>query len=305
MGKVLRLANSCPAPRMIGAGANVPLIVRAHLEWMRQRGLAESTIDKRRLVLARVARFTQHRAAWEATPAELAAWRASLTAGDDAVAADLSHVRMFFRWLVDEQLLDTDPSAGLAAPRLASRLPRPIPEDRLLLAVDEAPPRIRPMLVLAGWCGLRAKEIALLRRERIFETRTPPVILVASDATKGKSERYVPLSDYVLTELLPVLPVHGWVFRRKSGGHLSPDHLQHIVNDYLRSLGFPERLHTLRHRFATEALDACGNVRTVQELLGHRHLSSTAIYTRVSSAAALAAVEAIPAPRHLRVVSEG
>jgi site-specific recombinase XerD len=283
----------------------MPLIVRAHLEWMRQRGLAESTIDKRRLVLARVARFTSHQAAWEATPAELAAWRASLRAGDDAIAADLSHVRMFFRWLVDEQLLDSDPSAVLTVPKLASRLPRPIPEDRLLLAVDQAPERIRPMLVLAGWCGLRAREIALLRRERVFETRTPPVILVASDATKGRRERYVPMSGFVLTELLPVLPGHGWVFRRADGRRpLSPDHLQHIVNGYLHSLGIPETLHTLRHRFATQALDASGNVRTVQELLGHKDLASTAIYTRVSSAAALAAVEAIPAPRHLRVVSE-
>ena len=282
----------------------MPLIVRAHLEWMRQQGLAESTIVKRRLVLARVARFTGA-PVWEASPADLAGWRASLRAGDDAVAADLSHVRMFFRWLVAEGLLDADPAAVLIVPRLASRLPRPIPEDRLLRAIDEAPPGIRPMLVLAGWCGLRAKEIALLRRERVFDTRIPPSILVASDATKGRRERYVPMSDFVLAELTPVLPARGWVFRRADGRRpLSPDHLQHIVNGYLHSLGIPETLHQLRHRFATEALEACGNVRTVQDLLGHKDLASTAIYTRVSSAAALAAVQAIPAPRHLRVVSE-
>ena len=276
--------------------------MRGHLDWMRQRGLAASTVDKRRLVLARVARFTG-RPAWEASAADLAEWRASLRAGDDAIAADLSHVRMFFRWLVTEGLADTDPAAALVVPRLPDRLPRPIPEDRLMLAMNQAPPRIRTMLVLAGWCGLRAKEIALLRRERVCETRNPPGILIAHDATKGKRERYLPMSDFVLAELLPALPIHGWVFRRADGrGHLTPDHLQHIVNDFLHSLGIPDTLHTLRHRFLTAALDATGNVRTVQELAGHKDLASTAIYTRVSSAAAAAAVQAIPAPRHLRAV---
>lgn len=272
------------------------VIERAHLDWMRQRGLAESTIAARRMVLARVARFTGQ-PVWAASAGELARWRASLRTGDDAIAADLSHVRMFFAWLAGQGLRDDNPAAGLVVPRLAERLPRPIPEDRLLAAFRQAPRRIRPVIVLAGWCGLRAKEIALLRRERVLDTAAPPAILIAADATKGRRERYVPMSDFVVAEIVPALPRHGWVFGRADGhGHLTPDHLQHIVNGYLHSLGLTETLHTLRHRFASQALDACGNVRTVQELLGHKHLSSTAIYTRVSVTAAAAAVQAIPAP---------
>lgn len=290
------------AARSRGDHAVPTIFIRAHLEQMRQRGLAESTIRKRRVVLARVARYIGH-PCYEATAGELLAWRASLHSGGDAIAADLSHVRTYYRWLVAERLLDADPAAGLVPPRRASRLPRPIADDRLMFALEQAPDRIRPMIVLAGWSGLRAKEIALLRRERVCETRTPPGILVAADATKGHSERYVPMSDFVLAELVPVLPAHGWLFRRADGhGPLSPDYLQQIVNRYLHELGIPETLHQLRHRFATAALDACGNVRTVQELLGHKHLSTTAIYTRVTSAAALEAVQAIPAPRHLHAV---
>lgn len=280
------------------------LIVRAHLDWMRQRGLAESTVTARRIVLARVAR-SGGRPVWELSAADLQDWRAGLRTGDAAIAADLSHVRMFFRWLAGQGLRDDDPAAGLVVPRLPDRLPRPIPEDRLLAAFEQAPPRIRPMIVLAGWCGLRAKEIALLRRERVCDTQTPPGILVAWDATKGRRERYVPMSDFVLAEMLPVLPARGWVFPRSDGrGHLTPDHLQHIANSYLHGLGIPETLHSLRHRFATAALDATGNVRTVQELLGHKDLASTAVYTRVTSAAALAAVQAIPAPGQPRRAPE-
>lgn len=280
------------------------LFVAAHLEWMRQRGLAESTIIKRRQALARLTAYLGKHP-FEATAADLAAWRASLRPGDDAIATYVSHVRMYFRWLHAEELLDADPAAQLVMPRLAERLPRPIPEDRLLAALEAAGDRIRPMLVLAGWCGLRAREIALLRRDRVYETRTPPVLLVAAGATKGKRERYVPLCDFALAELVPVLPASGWVFRRARGhGPMTPDWVSHLCNRFLHDAGLAETLHTLRHRFATAALDGGSNVRTVQELLGHRHLSTTAIYTRVSPPAAYAAVQALPAPRHLAAVSQ-
>lgn len=280
----------------------MPLVVRKHLEWMAQRGLAESTIDKRRRVLARVAAFTGGPPC-QATVDQLAAWRASLTAGDDAIAADLSHVGEFYRWCFQRELIDYDPAQTLVRPRLGEHLPRPIPDDRLLYAVAQAPARIRPMLVLAGWAGLRACEIAWLRRERVYETRDPAGILVASDATKGKHERYVPMSDFVLAELLPALPASGWVFRRvRTPGPMRPNSVSHICNLYLHAIGLPETLHQLRHRFLTAALDASGNVRVVQELAGHRHLSSTAIYTRVTSAAAAATVQAIPVPGRLHVV---
>lgn len=204
---------------------------------------------------------------------------------------------MFFRWLQEEGLRPDDPARRLVAPMLPERLPRPIPEDRLARALGSAPPRIRPMLVLAGWAGLRACEIALLRRDRVYETREPPVILVAAGATKGRRERYVPMSDFVLAELLPVLPAAGWVFRRARGhGPISPDYASHLCNQFLHESGLTETLHQLRHRFATAALDASSDVRKVQELLGHRHLSSTAIYTRVTGTAAYATVQAIPHP---------
>ena len=292
-------------PPLSGAGFGVPVVVAAHLEWMRQQGLAASTIDKRRRVLARVAVFTGG-PCWDATAVQLADWRGQLTAGDDAVAADLSQVRSFFGWLRAEGLRDEDPSARLIRPRLARRLPRPIPEDQLLHALASAGPRVRPWLVLAGWCGLRAKEIALLRRERVLETRRPPGILVAADATKGRTERYVPMSDFVVAELVPVLPASGWVFRRHDGlpGPNTPSQVSKLSGEHLRSCGIAATLHQLRHRFGTAAYDVDHDLRTVQELMGHATLATTALYTKVTSASAVATVQALPAPGRLRVVSE-
>jgi integrase len=301
LAKVVPIRRS-PA---IEAGLVMPVVVRAHLEWMRQEGLAASTIEKRRQVLARLAAFTGGPAC-EASVYQLADWRAGLTAGPDAIAADLSHVREFYRWLKWEGLRDDDPSARLARPRLSRRLPRPIPDDQLICALAAAPPRIRPWLVLAGWAGLRAKEIALLRRERVIETGRPPGILVAADATKGRTERYVPMSDFVAGELVPVLPASGWVFRRRDGrpGPNTPALVSKLAGQHLRSCGIAATLHQLRHRFGTAAYDVGHDLRVVQELMGHATPATTALYAAISSASAVATVQALPAPGRLRIVSE-
>jgi site-specific recombinase XerD len=280
-------------------------MVAAHIEHARQRGLAESTIDKRARVLARVAVYIR-KPVCEATEADLAEWRADLSAGPDAVAADLSHVREFFRWLIWAGLRDDDPAARLVRPKLARRLPRPIPDDQLLYALQMAPPRIRPWLVLAAWAGLRAMEIAFLRRECVLETGRPPGILVAADATKGPSERYVPMCDFVLEELGPILPVSGWVFRRRDGrrGPNTPSQVSKLAGQHLHDCGIAASLHQLRHRFGTEAYAVDHDLRVVQELMGHATIATTALYTKISSASAVATVQALPAPGHLRVVSE-
>src|SRR5215472_10637201 len=135
-----------------------------HLEWMRLRDLAASTIRSRKVTVAWVASSLPG-GLLDATPADLAAWRASLTVAPDAVSVYVSHVRQFYRWAVRQGHLSGSPAATLPAPSRPRRLPRPIGEQELLGVLAAAPPRIRPWLVLAGWAGLRAKEIALLRRE--------------------------------------------------------------------------------------------------------------------------------------------
>lgn len=272
--------------------------MRRHLEWMRLRGMAPSTIRRRQVVMGWVVEFLADTPVLEASPQQLQAWRAGLTVADEAVSVYVSHVNQFYRWAVQERLLDGSPAAALPAPRRGRHLPRPISERDLLEALAAAPPRIRPWLVLAGWAGLRACEIAGLRRENVLDTRSPPVLLIEQRSTKGNRERLVPMSAFVLSELQGRLPARGWVFPRHDGqsGPNTPGHICHLANDHLHSCGIAATLHQLRHRFGTQAYASRHDLRAVQELLGHGSPKVTAGYAAYDAREAAAAVEAIPAP---------
>lgn len=285
-------ADSAPLP---------PGALSAHLESMRRQGRAESTIVKRRRHLAAMAAAIPV-PLLEAAHADLAAWRAGLQVTGNTAVQYAAHARSFYAWAVKEGLIEQNPCDGLELPPMVRGLPRPCDEETLMEALDTAPPRVRPWLVLAGWAGLRAKEIALLRRERVLDTADPPVLLVASDATKGNRERIVPLSPFVVAELRTAgLPRGGWVFPRADGqpGPNKPWVVSHTANAHLRSCGTGVTLHQLRHRFGTQAYRACHDLRTVQELLGHADPATTAGYAAYDRGAAVEVVGKIPAPQRL------
>jgi integrase/recombinase XerC len=282
----------------------MPLVVARHLEHLRLRGLKPDTIYNRGRALARLAAYLDGPVC-EATQQQLVQWRASLTVGDDAIVAYVSHVRGFFAWAAEAGVIEQNPAAGLPMPKLGRRLPRPIGEQDLMHAVQAAAGlRIRPWLVLAGWAGLRAKEIALLRRGAVLDRAWPPVLIIAKDATKGRSERVVPMSEFVLAELRPVLPPSGWVFRRLDGqpGPNRPHLISQLSNRHLHSCGVQETLHQLRHRFGSGTYRANRDLRVVQELLGHESPMTTAGYAAFDNPDAVAAVEALPAPGRLTAV---
>jgi integrase/recombinase XerC len=268
-------------------------------------GYSASTIDKRRKILAAVQ--TVAGPLLEARAADIAAWRASLHVDADTVRTYVSHVRQFYVWAGLQGLRPDNPAARIPLPRRSERMARPMTEQHLLTALAAAPPRIRPWLVLAGWCGLRAKEIAYLRRECVLETAAVPVILVAHNATKGSRERLVPMSPFVLGELAEYgLPRSGWVFPRADGqsGPNKPHNVSHLMNTFLHEQGITETLHQARHRFAT-ALHLDGlDIVEIKEALGHKYLSSTSIYVAHNPAQIAAAVERLPAPGRLRTVSQ-
>ena len=281
--------------------------VTAHLAWLAQRGHSPVTVESRRRALARLAAALPV-PLLDASPADLAAWRAGLTVAGNSVINYASHVTGFYSWAAAQGLIPADPSVGLPLPRLVRGLPRPVGEEVLMEAVTTAPARVRPWLVLAGWAGLRAKEIALLRRERVLDTASQPVILVAADATKGRHERAVPMSLFVLAELRTAgLPRGGWMFPRRDGqpGPLQPHVISHLAGRHLHACGTTVTLHQCRHRFATALYRQTKDLRLVQELLGHADPASTALYAAYDRAGASDAVEALPVPRRLSAVAEG
>lgn len=282
-------------------------VTAQHLRALEQGGRhSPETVYSRRRALARLAAALPG-GLLDAAAADLAAWRAALTVAAGTITDYVSHAREFYDWAVGAGLIDENPAAGLILPRRARRLPRPIAEDDLMTAITGAPDRIRIWLILAAYCGLRAKEIAYLRREHVLDTARPPGLLIADDATKGNRERFVPLSPYPLGELRAYgLPASGWVFLRRDGkpGPNSPNRVSHLMNDYLHGRGIKATLHQGRHYFATEYYRLNPDLRKLQELLGHQNPATTAIYTFVDQTDAMAVLCQFPVPRHLRAVSE-
>jgi integrase/recombinase XerC len=274
-----------------------------HLDHLRLSGYSPATIYARRRILLRL-KAVLPVPLCEATPEMLTEWRAGLAVTDDAVVTYVSHIRGFYRWCEQEGFTESNPAARLPVPRTGRRLPRPVGEEDFMRAVALAPPRIRPWLVLAGQAGFRAREIAYLRRDAVLESAVPPVLIVSADAGKGRRERLVPMSAFVIGELRAAgLPQSGFVFPRHDGqgGPNAPWLISQLASRHLHECGVAATLHQLRHRFLTQAWRVTHDLRLVQELAGHASPVTTAGYTLVDNPEAVAAVEAIPAPARLRV----
>lgn len=304
----------CLPPRLsVGGGgiimhaATRDVVVSAHLRYLGLRGLAPGSVYGRACALARM-QAAIGVPLIEASAEDLASWREGLSVSPGTVVGYVSHARGFYAWLVATGLREDNPATALPMPRLGRRLPRPIGEDHLFAAIAGAPDRIRPWLVLAGWEGLRAQEIAYLRREHVLDTARPdPLLFIASSMAKGGHERVVPLCDFALAELQAVgLPARGWVFGRADGkpGSNRPSRISHLCNDYLHQAGITESLHQLRHRFGTQTYAVEPDLRRVQEWLGHSNPATTAGYTAFNQRRGAGVINQLPVPGRLRVVSE-
>jgi integrase len=273
-------------------GAIVDFIDRSvteHVVWMRLRRLSDATVDLRLVALRSLTR-SAGMPPLLCAPADLDNWQRGLAVADSSRASYVSQVASFYAWAVEHSLIDEDPSVVLVSPQLPRRVPRPIAEDDLELAMAAAPARIAPWLELAAYGGLRAAEIAYLSRPDVVDRGDSPVLVVRG---KGNRERIVPIAPRVSDALrLHGLPDSGYVFRRQDGrpGPNRPNTVTILAAEHLHSLGIPASLHQLRHRFATELYRDTRDLRMVQELLGHSSPTTTALYTAWSQDRAVAAV---------------
>jgi integrase/recombinase XerC len=273
----------------------------AHLAHIQLRNLSPETLAQRRYTLLRLCRFL------ECEPADLAAvnrddldrWQRSLVHLSPRYrSVSAVHVRQFFAWATASGLTRDNPAGVLVPVRLARPLPHPIGEADLDMAINCAPDRIRPWLVLAAYAGLRAGEIARLMRSQVRDNDDPAVLVVSG---KGSKERIVPMSQRVLMELRAAgLPSRGYVFGRRDGraGANSPARISHLCNDYLHSLGVTEPLHGCRHRFGSSLYRVSLDLRMTQEIMGHESPATTSGYVAWSRMAAVEAVERIATGEH-------
>lgn len=178
-----------------------------------------------------------------------------------------------------DDLLEHDPTMRIPRPKVSRLLPRPIEQQDLDVALQAADLRMRAWLTLAAYAGLRAQEIAWLRRQDLLDRRHPPVILVVNG--KGDKERVVPLNPQCLAALRAFgLPRSGWLWPGQRGP-LQPATVTKYASRFLHGLGIDATIHCLRHYFGSEVYQRSGkDLRLTQELLGHSSPSTTAIYTR-------------------------
>ncbi len=198
----------------------------------------------------------------------------------DATAATYhSYLRAWFKWLILNDYRIDDPMLKLGAPRYPDRVPRPIPDDALLkLLCTPMHHRTRIMILVAALAGLRVSEVARVKGSDIDLSRN-----IIYTYGKGKKRNALPL-HHLLAEAALTMPARDYWFPANStrpGQHVRGKSVSDIIGQAMRRADVPGTPHTLRHWYGTTLLDEGADMRTVQELLRHKSMSTTALYTKV------------------------
>lgn len=202
------------------------------------------------------------------------------------VARYFAAVRSFTRFLVREGVLDQDPARALRTPATRRTLPVLLGEEEVGRLIDATPDlRDRAILETLYGAGLRVSELVGLDRDDLDLRRG-----VARVRGKGRQERLTPLGGAAVRALTAYLRARSKaadprpVFLNRRGTRLTTRSVHRLLQDSARRADVDPRTtpHTLRHCFATHLLDRGADLREVQELLGHKNISTTQIYTHVS-----------------------
>ncbi len=284
------------------------------IEWMEASGYAPRTRvnyghDVRELVewlaenteVSKIAEVTsghihQYRLWLYQTQARLT-WgeRRRLCAGTQA--RKLAAIKTFFRWLVAEGGLLSNPTSNVAPARTPRRLPRNILTVEEAQRMIECTPiekeidiRARAVLEVLYGTGLRRNEVINLKLRHVDLSE----MILMVEQGKGRADRVLPITQSVKTALLLYISEARpkWIKTTEqdylfvsacSGGPLDPDDIARIVEEAAQRAGIEKHVspHSLRHSCATHLLKGGADIRQIQKLLGHRAMSSTAIYTQV------------------------
>ena len=230
---------------------------------------------------------------------DLRAWMAQERArGVSArtLARELSAVKSFTSWLAEREGFDASTTLSARGPKYRRKLPRPLTEDAAIAMIDRVgdqassewvAARDMAVVTLLYGCGLRISEaLGLMGADsplpqvlRIIGKGGRERLVPVLPAAQGAVAAYVRLCPHDLTRTEPL-------FRGVRGGALNPRLIALVVEKARMQLGLPATAtpHAMRHSFATHLLSAGGDLRAIQELLGHASLSTTQAYTAVDAA---------------------
>lgn len=213
-----------------------------------------------------------------------------------SLARSLSAVKSFYRWLAEREGFDATAPLSARSPKFQAKLPRPLSEDGAKSMIETVELQAREpwvaardvaVVTLLYGCGLRISEALGLTGA---DAPLPETLRIKG---KGNKERIVPVipaaraavDAYLRQCPYPLRPFDP-MFRGVRGGKLNPRLISKVMEQARLQLGLPASAtpHAMRHSFATHLLVAGGDLRAIQELLGHASLSTTQAYTAVDTA---------------------
>ena len=291
-----------PAPSPVLDAAIAPYVQHLRVE----RRLAARTLALYTAALAELQALAaaDSVALREAQAHHLRRWTARLRErglAPRSIALTLSAWRGLYRWWGRERLVPHDPTDGLRPPKAPQSLPKALPVDQAVALAQAPPPTASPLLrardhciveLLYG-CGLRVGELIALDHQ---PGPRAAGWIDAPDATahvlgKGSKRRSVPVGGPALQALAAWQALRGALARpgepalfvSQRGTRLSASQVRARLKALALAAGLPTGVHPhmLRHSFASHLLQSSGDLRAVQELLGHANISTTQVYTRL------------------------
>jgi integrase/recombinase XerD len=214
------------------------------------------------------------------------------------VARKVAAARSFFGFMVAEGQIKNDPTENMSSPSVGKALPKPIPLEQVRLLLEQPTKlssaeakRDAAMLELLYASGMRISELVALN---IGDVNTEGNYFVRCFG-KGRKERIVPLYEKIATSIKNYIAedrpklAHGKsetaLFLNARGDRITRQGFWQKLKEYAKSAGLSSQIspHTLRHSFATHMLSGGADLRSVQELLGHANISTTQVYTHLTT----------------------
>lgn len=287
---------------MVVKGSSHTSLFRRYRQYLKlEKGFSPNTIEAYMLDLDKLVRFLKDKEkdVLEVTLSDLQQFAAAISEigiGARSLARILSGIRQFYRYLVLEDYLESDPTELLESPKLPQHLPEVLSTaevDMLEGVIDLGKwegQRNKAIIEMLFSCGLRVSELVNLKFADLFlEDQYLRVM------GKGSKERLVPISQRAIDELERWFMDRGtmcikpgeqeYVFLNRRGHHLTRTMILIMIKRYAAEAGIQKTIspHTLRHSFATALLEGGADLRAIQAMLGHESISTTEIYTHVST----------------------
>jgi integrase/recombinase XerD len=247
--------------------------INAYCNRMRLAGFRPQSVTARLSCLRSFEKYIAPTALMEATRFDIEAYLARPLAPESRRAYSC-HLRAFYRWALDEGLVEEDPTLRLPAVRIPRASPRPVSHEDLNTAVMHAGQRMRAWLLLMALGGLRCIEVAAVRPEDLTVTSAGPLLFLRE--CKGGGTGTMPAHAGIVAAL-SALPVRAGAWWSCSAHHVSIE-----VNRYLREVGVKATSHQLRHWAGTEWYRASGHdLLATAQLLRHASVQTTQIYAQL------------------------